>query len=190
MAQQSIRSKKTLKLSAAIVVAASTLSACQTLSLPQIDEGIGYREARFVEISAMREWRQCRDDALVLDEQARTRSSPAKYLASAEQLTQCETQVGPDAANVARDERMRAYAVSIQNYLKGGDVAKARENLEKFKTHFSEDDLYFADGSSYIQSLEILLGLKDRTAVGELSMANVSAELKAELRRARYWQRH
>ena len=38
--------------------------------------------------------------------------------------------------------------------------------------------------------MELVLGLRDRSAVGAFSIANVNGALKAELRRARYWKRH
>lgn len=153
-------------------------------------EGIGFRDARYVEIEAMRAYRQCRDDALMLDQQARQAGSAARYLASARLLETCESDLGPEVASLAQDERMRAYALSIQNYLKGGDIASARSNLETFKAAFPDYDLYYPDGSSFTETMEILLGLRDRGAVGEFSVANVGEEVKAELRRARYWQRN
>ena len=85
---------------------------------------------------------------------------------------------------------MRAYATAVQNHFKGGDVAKARETLEAYRTHFADRDLYLADGSSFTTTMELLLGVKDRTSIGEFSIANVPAPLKEELRRARYWERH
>lgn len=153
-------------------------------------EGIGFRNARYVEIEAMRGYRRCRDDALVLDHQARQAGSSARYLASARLLEKCESDLGPEAVRLAQDERMRAYALSIQNYLKGGDVARARANLETFEAAFPGYDLYYPDGSSFRETMEILLGLRNRAAVGEFSVANVGQPLKAELRRVRYWQRH
>ena len=85
---------------------------------------------------------------------------------------------------------MRAYALSVQNHLKGGDVAKARENLDRFKSAFEGKDLVYADGSSFTETMEILLGLRDRSDVGEFSIVNVGESLKAELRRVRYWKRN
>ncbi len=38
--------------------------------------------------------------------------------------------------------------------------------------------------------MELVLGLRDRGSLGQFSLANVNGELKAELRRARYWKRH
>jgi len=152
--------------------------------------GIGFRDARFAEISAMREYRSCRDQALELDRQARQQGSAGQYLASARLIAKCESALGPEMATIAREERMRAYALSVQNRLKGGDVTGSRDGLEKFKTAYAGSDLYYTDGTSFTETMELVLGLRDRTAVGEFSITNVNGTLKAELRRARYWKHH
>lgn len=151
-------------------------------------EGIGFREARFQEISAMQQYRQCRDDALALDEQARTTANTGRYLAAARLLEKCEAELGPEAAGVAREERMRAYALSVQDYLKGGDVAKASENFEKFKQTFEGEDLYYFVGSSFIETMAALLGQKKDSDFGRFAMLNVNETLKGEMRRIQYWQ--
>ncbi len=69
-----------------------------------------------------------------------------------------------------------------------GDIAKAQTNLETFKATFEGHDLYFADGSSFTETMEVLLGLRDRSAVGQFSVLNVDGALKGELRRALYWR--
>ena len=153
-------------------------------------ESAGFRQARFAEVSAMRAWRVCRDDAVELDSQARRSGIAARYLASAKLLEKCEADVGTNAAKVARDERFRAQALAVQNYMKGGDVSAARRSLDDMRTTHPDQDLYYPDGASFTETMEILLGLKDRTAVGAFSVANVSREVKAELRRARYWTRN
>ena len=190
MRQSNQRTKWGRRLPMLAIGAALMATACNPVTTAQQKEGIGFRQARFAEISAMRSYRQCRDDALALDGQARADGSSARYLAAARLLETCEAEVGPEAASVGVDERMRAYALGIQDYFKGVDVARARANLETFKQTFSGADLYFADGASFIESMEILLGQRDRSAVGEFSLANVSSEMKSELRRVRYWKRN
>lgn len=152
-------------------------------------EGIGFREARFNEISAVRDWRSCRDEAVDLDRQAHDEASPARYLASAKLLEKCEADVGPDA-KVTADERMRAYALGVQNYLKGGDIAKARETLDHLKTAFPGADFYYPNGASFIETMEFLTGIRDRATVGILNASNVDEGFRAELRRAQYWKRN
>lgn len=152
-------------------------------------EGIGFREARFNEMSTVRDWRSCRDEAAGLDRQAHDEASPARYLASAKLLEKCEADVGPDA-KVTADERMRAYALGVQNYLKGGDIPKARETLDHLKTAFPGADFYYANGSSFIDTMEFLTGERDRATVGVLGVSNVDEGFKSELRRAQYWKRN
>ncbi len=173
-----------------LAVAATVLvaAACTTNGQPNPQEGIGFREARFQEISAMREYRQCRDDALELDTQARTTGNTGRYLASAQLLEKCEAEIGPEAKGVAEEERMRAYALGIQNYLKGGDIAKARENLHAFKRSFPDKDLYYTDGSSFIASMEVLIGQSDDLAFSRFGATNIGDKLADEMRRIRYWQ--
>ncbi len=184
------RHKRRVSGIAAIGFTALALAACNTGFPSQPDGGIGFREDRHAEITAMREYRDCRDEALALDAKARQAGSPARYLASARMIEGCEAALGPESARLALEERMRAYALSIQNYFKGGDVATARKNLGKFKIAFAGNDLYYADGASFSDTMSLVLGEADDAALGEFSVANVSPELKAELRRVRYWQRN
>lgn len=172
-----------------LLCAGIALSACVTQP-PSFGGGIDFREARYSEISAMRDYRDCRDMALELDREAQAKHDPAKYLASAQMIEKCEAKLGPDVAGVAHDERMRTYALSVQNHLKGGNIEQARVNLEKFTQNFTDQDLYYTDGSSFVQTMEILLGKRGAGSIGRYSDANVNSELKSELRRVRYWERN
>ncbi len=171
-----------------IALAAITAAAC-TGNMPSDPlEGIGYREARFNDISQMREYRKCRDEGFALDHKARATSSLGTYIASAKVLERCETEIGPESSGIARDERMRAYAVSIQNFFKGGDVDHSRQNFDKFKKRFPKNDFYYADGSSFVVTMEALLKRKENQSFGEFSALNVSDNLKSEMRRIMYWK--
>ena len=171
-------------------LAGVSLSGCTTSIGGNRDEGIGYRHKRHSEFEAMRNWRTCRDEALKLDNQARAHAEVARYLASAKLLEKCESDVGPGAASVNSEERMRAYALAIQNYLKGGDVTRARKSLEAFKKKHPNKDLYYTNGASFMATFEILLGLKDRKAVDQFATNNATGSLKDELRRTIYWKNH
>jgi hypothetical protein len=172
----------------AAAIALATLAACSSDYGSDPLEGIGYRQARFEQISMMREYRKCRDEGLELDRKARQAGSTGTYLASASILAKCESGLGPDAAGVALDERMRAYALSIQNFFKGGDVERARENFDRFKTRFAKNDFYYPDGSSYVTTMEALLGRRESWTFGEFSTLNINDNLKSEMRRVLYWK--
>jgi len=140
------------------------------------------------EVMAVRQWRECRDEAVTLDEHARQSGSPSRYLASANLLEKCESDLGPNAAKGVKEERMRAYALSVQNHLRGGDVSRAGTNLVKLKNAFPGKDLRYPDGSSFIATMELLLGQRDREEIGELALINTNDAVKSELRRIRYWK--
>jgi len=171
---------------AALVLLGAGLAACQTVPNPM--EGIGFREARYQEVTLMRDYRQCRDEALEIDKQARASGSSGGYLTSARLLEKCESKLGPDVAGLAVDERMRAYALGVQNYVKGGDMVAARRTFDSFKGAFPNHDIYYPDGSSFIVTMEALLGRQDPWSFGEFAALNVNSTLKSEMRRLNYWK--
>ena len=164
------------------------LSACQTDMGPA--EGIGFREARFQEISAMEGYRTCVDDAVKLDTDAREKASPGGYLASARLIEKCEAELGPEAAHVAVEERMRAYALGIVNYAKGGDLARAQENLGRFQQSFPGYDLYLPNGASFIDTMALLTGRRSVPDSYELSMLHIGPDVGAELERLKFWKKN
>ncbi len=182
--------RRLLPRGAALTVAMLALAGCNLNAQVNPMEGIGFRNARFEEISAAREYRQCVADAIELDKQARTSGNTGRYLASAQLLEKCESQMGPEMSGVNEDERIRAYGLSVQNYLKGGDIERAAANFEKYQKAFPGKDLYYADGSSFMETMKLLLGQKAPPAYGQFAALNVNDELKAEMRRVRYWKRN
>lgn len=172
---------------AAVMAAAAALAACTSGGGDPL-EGIGFREARFEQISMMRDYRACRDEGIELDKQARLASSAGAYLASARLLEKCEAEMGPSGAGIAVDERISAYALSIQNYFKSGDVEHARANLDKFKRAFPDNDLYYPDGTSFTVTMEAVLGRREVWTFGEFAALNVNRTLKSEMRRLHYWK--
>jgi hypothetical protein len=168
-----------------------SLSACMTQTGGNVDrEGIGFHQARMDEVMAARTWRDCRDEAYVLDRKSRNSGGTARYLASAKLLEKCESELGPNAAKGMIDERLHAYALTVQNNIKGGDLVHARKNLAKLKQAFPGKDLRYPDGASFIATMELLLGIRDREDVSEFAVVNASGTVKAELRRVRYWQQN
>jgi hypothetical protein len=166
------------------------LSACAaTTGGGNAADGIGFREARFQEVTAIREYRACRDQGLEMDRKARASGSAGAYLASARVLEKCDAGLGAGSKSVARNERMHAIGLAVQNQFKGGDVEAARRSFGNFKTAFPDHDLYYPDGSSFIVTMEALLGQAEPWTFGEFAALNVNPTLKSEMRRMRYWKR-
>ena len=174
---------------AAAVLVSLLAAACNTTGGAPA-EGIGFREARFQDMAAMRAYRACIDDARKMDDEARTRGNPGGYLASARLIESCEADLGPEAATIAREERMRAYALSALNYFKGGDVSAARANLERFKQAFPGQDLYITGGASFVDTMEVLTSGKPLPPPHLPNLLNVDDRLTAEVRRVHFWKRN
>ena len=172
-----------------IIALLGGLSACATSSPVTDAEGIGYRQARHADVLAMREYRACRDHGITLNQAARGAREPGRYLAAARVLEGCEADLGQAAASLALEERMRAMALAVQARLKGGDLSGARAALERFETAFERRDLYFEDGTSFIDSTEALLSAGGQGAKAAPSTANVPSALADELRRVSEWRR-
>jgi len=173
---------------ACALVLTLSLGACFLGTDNDAAEGIGFRQARFEEMKIIREYRACRAEGIELDKKALASGSAGTYFASAQVLDRCEANLGPSTDGVSKDERMRTYALSVQNYLKGGDVAKARGNFDRFRAAFPNNDLYYADGSSFISTMEALLGRTEPWTFGEFANLNVNDSVKSEMRRVHYWK--
>lgn len=175
-----------LALSMAALTGCNSMTALNVKQQP--DEGIGYREIRFDEISQAREYQNCREEAFALDRKAMGGASAGGYLSSARLLEKCESRLGSNSGDVEDQERMQGYALSIQNYLKAGDLDQARANMGRFKQTFPDQDLYYPDGSSFIETMEVLMGQASSTDYGVFSVLNVSGDIKSEMSRQNYWK--
>ncbi|MGB0632366.1 MAG: hypothetical protein ACPGRZ_16880 [Alphaproteobacteria bacterium] len=164
------------------------LAACNLNQTANPLPDTGFREARFEQMQKLQAFRGCRDQALQLDTQARSRASAPAFLTSAQVLDKCVADLGPAAATVPADERMRLQAMSVVNYFRGGDIEMARRQFESFKTSWPEHDLYFAGGTSFIATAEALLGRTEEKTFGQFMALNVTDEVKTEMRRLNHWK--
>jgi hypothetical protein len=169
------------------IIGITTLAGCVPATTGGM-EGIGFRQARFQEISAMRNYRGCVDDALKVSDQAKASGQPGGYRTSAKILEKCESDLGPEANTLAQEERMRNYAVGIINYIKAGDIQDAQVNLETFKKSFDGHDLYMPNGASFIDTVTLLTAKRDDATPQQMAMMNVSSDLRAEIQRVRFWK--
>lgn len=165
-----------------------TLAACNMNQAANPLPDTGFREARFEQMQRLQAFRGCRDEALQLDTQARSRGSAPAFLTSAQVLDKCVADLGPAAKSVPADERMRLQAMSVVNYFRGGDVESARRRFDSFKAAWPEHDLYFAGGTSFIATAEALLGRTEEKTFGRFMALNVTDEVKSEMRRLNHWK--
>mgnify|MGYP001213628003 CR=1 FL=1 len=130
----------------------------------------------------------CLSNGLEQDAQAAASDERGQYLASAKTLSSCDSKLRDSASLVATEKRMKAKAITVQNFIKGGDIQAARLALTDFETSFNSADLIYADGSSFKDTMRALLYRFDDRVSYKLASLNARRKVKDEVRRAWYWQ--
>ena len=130
----------------------------------------------------------CLSNGLEQDAQAAASDERGQYLASAKTLSSCDSKLRDSASLVATEKRMQAKALTVQNFIKGGDIQAARLALTDFETTFNSADLIYADGSSFTDTMRALLYRFDDRVSYKLASLNARRKVKDEVRRAWYWQ--
>ena len=130
----------------------------------------------------------CLSNGLEQDAQAAASDERGQYLASAKTLSSCDSKLRDSASLVATEKRMQAKALTVQNFIKGGNIQAARLALTDFETSFNSADLIYADGSSFTDTMRALLYRFDDRVSYKLASLNARRKVKDEVRRAWYWQ--
>lgn len=185
---QSTHSTRLLRRIATLSGAVLLLGACSMIDNSDPLNDLSFRESRFEQMQGIKAFEACRDEGLTLDSQARSRASAGAFLNSARVLDGCNANLGSAASAVSKSERMRVQALASLNYFKAGDVEQARRSFEGFKAAYPDNDLYFADGSSFTETTEVLLGRTDPISFGQFAALNVNKRLKSEMRRLNHWK--
>jgi hypothetical protein len=174
------------------IFAMAALSACNpaTLGSNNTAEVVGFHQMRLGDLQTINNFESCVEEGISRDTMARDNGDPAQFLSSAEILEGCEYHVIDGTHLVPEDQRMKVYALSIQNYFIGGDVAIAKTNLEKFRTTFQGKDLIYADGTSFTDTYDVLFSYthSDKKSLLNLASMNAKPSVKDEVRRVWYWE--
>jgi hypothetical protein len=172
--------KKPLLL-AAVISAAILSTACSQTAVKA--DNSGYQQAQ-------QDFNHCKIQALQLDASAGREGLPAQYYQSASVAQSCETELGDYINAVSLTPRMQIQALSVQNFVKAGELEQATNQLAEFQMLFPNQDLFFSDSTSFVDTYRLLLGEESRKQAARNSLLNAKAELKAELRRNDYWKTH
>jgi hypothetical protein len=165
-----------------------SITACNMNGASNPKDTAEFRQSRYEEVLKLQDFEACREEALELDSQARTRASSGAYLTSARVMDKCNADLGEAAEGIPRHQRMRLSALATLNYFRGGDIERARRTFEKFKNSYPGHDLYFAGGASFLATSEALLGRTKPYSYGEFAALNVNENVKSEMRRINHWK--
>ncbi len=169
------------------LVASILISGC---NMNQVSTPMPYERniAEVEDLLKQKAFAQCRNEALQLDTDARSRGVAGGFVSSARVMDSCLSELGRSAHRVDAEERMRLRALSVVNFLKGGEVEEARLQYEKFKKNWPAHDLYLKGGVSFVETAEALLGRTEDQTFGQFTAMNISDEAKSEMRRLNHWK--
>ena len=175
-----------MKLAFAVLLVPASLSACQPVTLSDRSAAVDYRYERFTTMQVKANYDDCRKTAFALDKKAGADAS--RFLASAEKFESCELMLGDSGKLIDQEMRLKALAMGVQNYIKGGNLAKARTMFEQFEHVAAGADLLYPDSTSFVANMRVLLNVGGDKNALRLASQNAKPELKDEIRRAWYWQ--
>lgn len=164
-----------------LVLLGLLLSGCSTTAPPAVTKS--------THISVPTIDAQCQQNAMAIENQANISGSGAQYLAAANALVSCIDGLRFARKSPERQQAMQLSAVSTLNFIKGGDIVKARARIEKFKRQYPRQDLYFSDYTSFLDTSTALLSSESLTA-SQLAALNISRQLRDEIERKHYWLSH
>ena len=84
---------------------------------------------------------------------------------------------------------MQLNALAVVNFIKAGETHMAEKSLAQFMKHFPQQDLLFADYTSFVDTAVALLK-RSELSVHQLSVLNINKDLRYELKRNDYWLRN
>lgn len=131
----------------------------------------------------------CEQQAIEMDSFAQQSGQAAQYLASAKAMQRCVSGITFPKGHPDGDKALRLMALSVMNFVKGGDIDAAQIALKKTQSKFPNQDLYFADYSSFFDTATALLE-QQKLSRHQLAALNISADLRAEIERNQYWLSH
>jgi outer membrane PBP1 activator LpoA protein len=131
----------------------------------------------------------CEQQAIKMDSFAQQSGQAAQYLASAKAMLRCVNGIQFPKGHPDADKALRLMALSVMNFVKGGDIEGAQVALRKTQSKFPDKDLYFADYSSFFDTATALLE-QQTLSRHQLAALNISADLRTEIERHQYWLSH
>lgn len=84
---------------------------------------------------------------------------------------------------------MQLNALAVVNFIKAGESEMAEHSLDNFRRQFPQQDLLFADYTSFVDTAIALLEYNDLSA-HQLQTLNINRALRNELKRQQYWLRN
>ena len=112
--------------------------------------------------------------------------SPSQSLALANSALYCVGDIAYSPAHKNTKTAMQFSALAFVSFVTAGDMQKAAETLSEFRQRFPQQDLLFADYTSFVDTATVLVKQNEVTP-NQLVSLNINPTLRAEITRQRKW---
>lgn len=166
---------KTLILSAFVLV-----SGCSTTATPASVSELNTQISVLERIDT-----KCKEQ-VQSQQRANTNPTLSQYLSLAHAAQHCVSDIQYSPQHPDVETAMQFTALAFVNYVNAGDMDSARNTLEMFRSSFPQQDLLFADYSSFVDTAYVLVNTHSLSHHQLLSL-NINPTLRAEITRQRKW---
>ena len=144
-----IQSKPSYKISSSVLSCLALCliaSACTTMPSQKSQlESLNYRLDRYADMQKLDQYTSCQAQGMALDQRAQSQADISSYLASARKLSECQSFLEGKTHLIDSKTQMHVRAISILNFIKGGDIAQARSEFDIPRRHIILTSRFYAD---------------------------------------------
>lgn len=176
MLRSIIHTHLSIKASLVLLTSVLFLSACNTTSVPEVEA---------VKVPLQRMDVNCITQ--VNSQQATLQvAHSSQYLSLANAAIFCIEGLSFTPRHPDVQTAMQFNALAFTNYVKAGDMQQAQDTLADFRNRFPQQDLLFADYTSFVDTAKVLVS-HNELSLYQLSTLNINSQLRAEIKRKRNW---
>lgn len=131
--------------------------------------------------------RVCYTQVLARENSVGASADIAQQIALAKAATRCIENKSFYPKHPDNQIAMQLNALAVVNYIKAGETDLAKHSLASFRATFLQQDLLFADFTSFVDTAVALLEY-DALSAHQLQTLNINKNLRNELKRQEYWR--
>ena len=162
-----------------IIAGLSVLQGCVGTSAPVVDL-VDNTQSNYIRVDSA-----C--IAQVNQQQAALETAqPSQYLSLSNTANHCIQDIPFSPQHPDNQLAMQFNALAFMNFVKAGDMQAAAESLSQFRQRFPQQDLYFEDYSSFIDTAIALVD-QHKLNQNQIKLLNINPQLRAEIRRQQKW---
>lgn len=168
------------KCALSIIMLSAFLSACTSTHQSAVVSDLNQPEKQVQRMNA-----SCIEQVNAQQQQLET-ANEAQYLSLANTALHCIDNIAFSPSHPDSRLAMQFNALAFNNFVKAGDMQEAQLSLSSFRKRFPQQDLMFADYTSFVDTATVLVNHSSLSR-HQLTVLNINEQLRDEIIRQRHW---